>query len=113
MQLLAQLSDLAPEEFLDPITLVLMVQPMTLPTSPHVLDRQTLVEHLAINPTGAVSYSAVHSSLSSCEETRLFFCHECRPIQQEASHYGDDLPRRGSQNQVRFSSDCSRVCMPL
>jgi hypothetical protein len=52
VQVMTDLADQAPDEFIDPITLHIMQHPMKTPTSPYVLDRQTLLEHLAINPTG-------------------------------------------------------------
>jgi ubiquitin conjugation factor E4 B len=55
IQLLTKLADTAPDEFIDPITLMIMQQPMKVPTSPYVLDRRTLVSHLAINPSDPFS----------------------------------------------------------
>lgn len=50
-QLLLKLADDAPEEFIDPITLMIMEQPMAMPTSRNRMDRKTLSAHLAINPS--------------------------------------------------------------
>mmetsp|Transcript_27403 Transcript_27403/g.51211 ORF Transcript_27403/g.51211 Transcript_27403/m.51211 type:complete len:342 (-) Transcript_27403:810-1835(-) len=50
-QLLSKLADEAPEEFIDPITLLIMEQPMAMPTSRNRMDRKTLSAHLAINPS--------------------------------------------------------------
>lgn len=50
-QLLSKLADEAPEEFIDPITLMIMEQPMAMPTSNNRMDRTTLSAHLAINPS--------------------------------------------------------------
>ena len=49
--MLLNLADQAPEEFIDPITMLIMEHPMAMPTSPHRLDRKTLAAHLAINPS--------------------------------------------------------------
>lgn len=52
---LTLLADKAPEEFIDPISMNIMSQPMKIPTSPYTLDRKTLVSHLALNPTDPFS----------------------------------------------------------
>jgi hypothetical protein len=56
---LSKLADSAPEEFIDPITMSIMLQPMKVPTSPYILDRKTLVDHLAINQTDPFSRRAL------------------------------------------------------
>ena len=43
--------DDAPEEFLDPLTLVLMEDPIILPTSHISIDRRTIEDYLLTNPT--------------------------------------------------------------
>ena len=43
--------DDAPEEFLDPLTFVLMEDPIILPTSHMNIDRKTIEEYLLTNPT--------------------------------------------------------------
>lgn len=54
-KILTELADEAPEEFIDPITMMIMQNPMRMPTSPYVLDRTTISMHLAQNPTDPFS----------------------------------------------------------
>ena len=43
--------DDAPEEFFDPITTILMEDPVLLPSSKTILDRSTIFTHLLSDPT--------------------------------------------------------------
>jgi hypothetical protein len=48
MENLYTLSDV-PDEFLDPLTSALMIDPVTLPSSKQVVDRSTIMRHLHLN----------------------------------------------------------------
>lgn len=114
--MLCQLTDDAPEEFIDPISLMLMQQPMRVPTSPYVMDRKTLVAHLAINPTGRRMHTdrLYYTTLIKCTDRAMsphcytLYCiyvynavwKTNRPLQQTTSDNGNDISRCCSQNKV-------------
>ena len=57
-----QLEDIiaeAPEEFLDPVLMTLMTDPVKLPTSSTILDRSTIAQHLLNDETGTSVCSLV------------------------------------------------------
>jgi ubiquitin conjugation factor E4 B len=45
-QSLEDLADIAPSEFLDPLMSTIMMDPVRLPTSDHIVDRATIYQHL-------------------------------------------------------------------
>ena len=47
-----KLADDAPEEFIDPISFLIMEDPVKVPTSRYIFDRNTLATHLAKDPSG-------------------------------------------------------------
>jgi ubiquitin conjugation factor E4 B len=63
--------DDAPEEFCDPITTVLMEDPVLLPTSNIIVDRSTIVTHLLSDPTDPFNRKSLKiEDLVSCSELK-------------------------------------------
>lgn len=63
--------DDAPEEFLDPITTLLMEDPVKLPSSNIVVDRNTIEKHLLSDPTDPFNRSKLSKEmLIPCDELR-------------------------------------------
>jgi hypothetical protein len=46
----------APDEFLDPLLMTLMRDPVRLPTSGNIVDRSTIAQHLLNDETGRSAY---------------------------------------------------------
>jgi ubiquitin conjugation factor E4 B len=61
--------DDAPEDFLDPITTVLMEDPVKLPSSNMIVDRSTIETHLLSDPTDPFNRKPLKKEeLISCPE---------------------------------------------
>lgn len=63
--------DDAPEEFFDPITTILMDDPVLLPSSKTIIDRSTILTHLLSDPTDPFNRSNLTKEmLIECPELR-------------------------------------------
>jgi ubiquitin conjugation factor E4 B len=63
--------DDAPEEFFDPITTLLMDDPILLPSSKTIIDRSTILTHLLSDPTDPFNRSVLsREMLIECPELR-------------------------------------------
>eukprot|EP01029_Cantina_marsupialis_P017592 TRINITY_DN395518_c0_g1_i1.p1 TRINITY_DN395518_c0_g1~~TRINITY_DN395518_c0_g1_i1.p1 ORF type:complete len:1231 (-),score=339.92 TRINITY_DN395518_c0_g1_i1:131-3823(-) len=61
----------APEEYMDPISCSLMVDPVRLPDSGIIVDRETILQHLSKNPHDPFSRASLtKSQLEDCTELR-------------------------------------------
>lgn len=63
--------DDAPEEFIDPITTLLMDDPVLLPSSKTIIDRSTILTHLLSDPTDPFNRSSLtREMLIECPELK-------------------------------------------
>ncbi len=63
--------DDAPEEFFDPITTLLMDDPVLLPSSKTIIDRSTILTHLLSDPTDPFNRSSLtNGMLIECPELK-------------------------------------------
>jgi len=64
--------DDAPEEFFDPITTLLMEDPVLLPSSKNIIDRNTILTHLLSDPTDPFNRSPLSKDmLIECPEIKM------------------------------------------
>lgn len=84
------LTDDAPEEFLDPLLMTIMRNPMLLPTSNIIIDKSTISQHLLNEETGNsfCFLCCVHSLINSFINSFIHTFIQCvsRSFQQESSN---------------------------